>query len=491
MDILRTTYLRSLPSVDEASKHPSLAALNEALPQDLINDTIREVIDETRALILDGQMPSPHFSVEEECAARLHAFLQPSLRKVINATGVVLHTNVGRSPLAPQAIEAVVNAAEGYSTLEYNTDAMARGSRHSHYEQLVCKLTGAEAALAVNNNAAAVYMILSEFASGREALVSRGEEVEIGGSFRIPDIMSYSGVTMVEVGATNKTHLYDYERALNSNTALMLKVHTSNYQVVGFSESVSAKELCALAQTENERRAACAGEGVLASPVLVYEDLGSGALVPLSAGDGESEPTVADALKSGCDLVSFSGDKLLGGPQAGLIVGRKELIDRLKKNPLARVCRLDKMTLAALEATLRLYLNPAKAQNEIPTLHMLTMSAAEVRARCEQLACALEPTVVAQPALTLSLEEGVSSAGGGSLPVKTIPTTLVTLTFGEGAPATAEQCSRFLIQENEIPIVCRIRENTLSFDARTLNTPKEIAEVAAGIARFFTAHDAR
>ena len=267
---------------------------------------------------------------------------------MINATGIVVHTNLGRSPLADEAVSAVSDVARGYSTLEYDTDAMARGSRHDHVERLICTLTGAEAALAVNNNAAAVMMVLHEFARGHEAVVSRGELVEIGGSFRVPDIMELSQARMVEVGTTNKTHAVDYERAIGADTSMLLKVHPSNYRVVGFAESVSARDLRPLADAENARRTASGEPG--AGELLVYEDQGSGAFLNLDAFGAYAEPTVAESLQAGCDLVSFSGDKLLGGPQAGIIVGAKRFIDRLKKNPYARAMRLDKMTLAALEA---------------------------------------------------------------------------------------------------------------------------------------------
>lgn len=349
--------LRSLPQVEEVLHDASLEALTDSVPRDLVCDAVRASIDEARQAILagsDADTSTPN--IVRATRMRLLALNRPSLRRVVNASGVIIHTNLGRSVLAPAAVQAVNEVASGYSTLEYDTDAMARGSRHSHCEQLICTLTGAEAAIAVNNNAAAVMMVLSEFAAGHEAIVSRGELVEIGGSFRIPDIMAQSHATMVEVGATNKTHLSDYVRAVTPDTAMVLKVHPSNYRLIGFTESVAISELRSLADDENAAREQAGGTS--GDKLLVYEDQGSGAFMRLTCFGDYAEPTVSESLQAGADLVSFSGDKLLGGPQAGIIVGAKPLIARLKKNPLARALRLDKMTLAALEATLRLYLNP-------------------------------------------------------------------------------------------------------------------------------------
>ena len=375
--------LRALPKIDEVLQRVQLPeAVESTLPADVVTRAAREEVDALRTRILGGEAVSaPELdpaSVAQGVLLRVLSFARTSLRPVVNATGVVVHTNIGRSPLAPQAIEAVTQAARGYSTLEYSTERMARGSRHDHCEALLCALTGAEAAIAVNNNAAAVLMVLSEFAAGREAVVSRGELVEIGGSFRIPDIMELSGARMVEVGTTNKTHPFDYERAVTDDTALLLKVHTSNYRLIGFTESVDARELRRIADAVGAAREAA---GASAGRPLVYEDLGSGALLPLRQLASDAEPTAGEALRAGCDLVSFSGDKMLGGPQAGIVIGSAELIGRLKKNPLARALRLDKMTLAALEATLRLYLDPERARAEIPTLRMLEEPAPAVEER--------------------------------------------------------------------------------------------------------------
>ena len=344
--------LRSLPQVEEVLNSPTVRAAAEGAPRALAVEAVRASIEQARSAILDGSADAADVSaIEAAATAAIRKAQAPSLHRVVNATGVVVHTNLGRSVLAPSAVKAAARVAGGYSTLEYDAETLTRGSRHAHCERLLRMLTGAEDAIAVNNNAAAVLLVLSCFGRGRQAVVSRGELVEIGGSFRIPDIMELSGAQMVEVGTTNKTHPSDYESALGAQTGLLVKVHPSNFRMEGFTESVGVKELAALAQRENaERREldpAC-------DPVLVYEDQGSGALLPLDVfGEGD-EPTPAESLKAGCDLVSFSGDKLLGGPQAGIIAGSAKLIAQLKAHPLARALRLDKMTLAALEETLRL-----------------------------------------------------------------------------------------------------------------------------------------
>ncbi len=474
----RNAQLRSLPSVDEVLGALSRIIPEGSIPHSSLTACIREHIAQCREQILSGG--SAHTDLDSVCQgvmARVRQQGQPSLRPVINATGVVLHTNLGRSALAEEAQKAVADAAGSYSTLEYDLESMQRGSRHSHCEGLICALTGAEAAIAVNNNAAAVMMVLHEFASGRQAVISRGELIEIGGSFRIPDIMDFSHAQMVEVGTTNKTHLSDYERAIGPDTAMLLKVHTSNYRLVGFTESVDARSLKSLAVKENERRAA-SGEG---EPLLVYEDLGSGMLLPLEELGNHGEPTVAEALR-GCDLVSFSGDKLLGGPQAGIVVGSKELIGRLKRNPLARALRLDKMTLAALEATLRLYLDPEQAKQRIPTLRMLTASAEEVKATAEQLACAIQEK--AGHACTVQTVEDTSRAGGGSLPMVDIPSYAVEVELGHG---DAQSCTAFLQQKWGMPIIARISHGKLVFGARTLQGKGEIEQIANALDAYLQA----
>lgn len=459
---------RALPSVEEVLGHPVVTSLAEAVPRPFLVDAARKAIGQARKRILTLREEPSLDNIATDAARLALALQKPNLRRVINASGVVIHTNLGRSVLAEEAVAAVNDVIRGYSTLEYDTETLARGSRHAHCEQLICALTGAEAAIAVNNNASAVMLVLSEFAAGHEAIVSRGELVEIGGAFRIPDIMSLSRARMVEVGTTNKTHAVDYQRAITPETAMLLKVHPSNYRMIGFTESVSIGELREMADAANAER------------MLVYEDQGSGAFLHLECFGAYAEPTVAHSLREGADLVSFSGDKLLGGPQAGIVVGSKELIDRLKANPLARAVRLDKMTIAALEATLRLYLDPEKARESIPTVRMLTEDASVVRARAHALADALSSAVSADAA-TFDVVEEIARAGGGALPMCDIPTFAVRAQFLRG---DAQDCEKYLVQHNPVAIVARIKHDALLFDARTL-LPGEPGEVAAGMARYF------
>lgn len=498
---IRQKALRELPQIEELLRTSPLEQLCDALPRAMAVQAARDAVDEARqemlSLLEHGKNGACPVQVDSEAialrAARLAlAAARPSLRRVVNAAGVVIHTNLGRSVMAPSAVEAARRVAEGYSTLEYDTERMARGSRNDHCERLLCLLTGAQAALAVNNNAAAVMLVLSEFSKRRQTIVSRGQLVEIGGSFRIPDIMELSGAHMVEVGTTNKTHVNDFKQALTDQTALLLKVHPSNYRMTGFTESVSVKELKALADKENRYRA----ERELADSakqdqrpwkhaasrdVLVYEDQGSGSLLHLSCFNDYAEPTVHESLREGCDLVSFSGDKILGGPQAGIIVGRKDLIDRLKANPLSRALRLDKMTLAALEETLRLYLSPERALREIPTLAMLTATVNDLRPKAEQLLAALQ-AVVPSKICSVDIVEEVSRAGGGALPMCDIPTLAVRISFIVG---NALDCERALIQQRQTPIIGRIKKDSLLFDVRTLAQPDEIDLIAKAVAEYF------
>ncbi len=467
-----TALLRKLPQVEEVLHQKALTCI-EGIPRDTIVNAVRKEIDARRKLILKGIEPDVNVEAIAQAAyTRANALTIMSLRRVVNASGVIIHTNLGRSVMAPEAIAAVDEVIAGYSTLEYNRETMTRGSRHSHCESLICELTGAEAALAVNNNAAAVMMVLSVFAAGREAIVSRGEQIEIGGSFRIPDIMQQSHARMVEVGTTNKTHLRDYERGLSQDTSMLLKVHPSNYRMTGFTESVSIRELRSLADEH---------ENATGNRVLVYEDQGSGAFLRLDAFDDYAEPVVAESLAAGADLVSFSGDKLLGGPQAGIIAGRADLIAQLKESPLARVLRLDKMTIAALEATLRLYLQPDEATSRIPTVRMLVEDPERVRDR----ACALRDAVEARvsPELVeLDIVEETSRAGGGALPMCDIATYALRVRFIKG---NAQDCERFLVQEAPVSVVARIHDEAVLFDARTILDNEEIMAVAVGLALYF------
>ncbi len=472
----RNALLRTLPQVEEILGDQSLQQALEEFPLDMVVEAVRAAIDETRQGILAGTVSAVDAAaITATARMRTLSLRERSLRRVVNASGVIVHTNLGRSPLAQEAIDAVSDVIAGYSTLEYSTKTLSRGSRHDHCEQLICALTGAEAAIAVNNNAAAVMMVLNEFAAGHEAVVSRGEEVEIGGSFRIPDIMAQSHASMVEVGATNKTHVGDYEQAVSPDTAMLLKVHRSNFRLIGFTEEVTVADLRKIADNANANRAADELQ------VLVYEDQGSGAFLKLECFGDYAEPAVAESLHAGADIVSFSGDKLLGGPQAGIIAGRKELIDRLKRNPLARALRLDKMTLAALEATLRLYLDPQQALQKIPTLRMLSMSADEVKPRAEAL---LEKLQAALPedAVELSLVPEISRAGGGALPMCDIPTYAVQVVFKKG---NALDCERHMVSGREVPVVGRIAKETLLLDARTLLSDEEHLEAVLALAEYF------
>ncbi len=517
--------LRSLPSVEEILQNLSLSkknALLTDLPHALKADIIRKEIDARRSAILANQhADTDASSITEAVIDQLELQANPSLRRVVNATGIIVHTNLGRSVLADEALESVIEVAKGYSTLEYDTQAMERGSRHIHYEELICALTGAEAAIAVNNNAAAVMMVLHEFAQDKQAIISRGELIEIGGSFRIPDIMDFSHAHMVEVGTTNKTHLSDYENAITNDTAMLLKVHTSNYRLVGFTESVDIKDLRKLANAVNKQRNSTTAQMPHAAqasyldqtpfsaqapflaqeplstqapytthgqpsqpapePLLVYEDLGSGLFIRPKWLTADQEPTVSESLCQGCDLLSFSGDKLLGGPQAGIIVGKKELIDRLKKNPLARALRLDKMTIAALEATLRLYLDPNKAMKAIPTLKMLCAMPEEIQETANKLKTALDQSDASKIA-DFKVTQDISRSGGGSLPMLDIPTYCVEAIFKD--KGNAQECMEYLVQKRRIPVIGRITHQKLLFDARTLIDENDLNEIVSGMSEY-------
>lgn len=517
--------LRSLPSVEEILQNLSLSKKNTLLadlPHALKADIIRKEIDTRRSAILANQhADTDASSITEAVIDQLELQANPSLRRVVNATGIIVHTNLGRSVLADEALESVIEVAKGYSTLEYDTQAMERGSRHIHYEELICALTGAEAAIAVNNNAAAVMMVLHEFAQDKQAIISRGELIEIGGSFRIPDIMDFSHAHMVEVGTTNKTHLSDYENAITNDTAMLLKVHTSNYRLVGFTESVDIKDLRKLANAVNKQRNSATAQMSHAAqasyldqtpfsaqapflaqeplstqapytthgqpsqpapePLLVYEDLGSGLFIRPKWLTADQEPTVSESLCQGCDLLSFSGDKLLGGPQAGIIVGKKELIDRLKKNPLARALRLDKMTIAALEATLRLYLDPNKAMKAIPTLKMLCAMPEEIQETANKLKTALDQSDASKIA-DFKVTQDISRSGGGSLPMLDIPTYCVEAIFKDRG--SAQECMEYLAQKRRIPVIGRITHQKLLFDARTLIDENDLNEIVSGMSEY-------
>jgi L-seryl-tRNA(Ser) seleniumtransferase len=421
--------LRDLPSVDE---------LVRGLDDPLAVDAARTVLERARTEIRSGGEP-------EDLAARVEAELAslraPRLRRVLNATGVVVHTNLGRAPLAESALERVREAARGYSNLEYDLDAGRRGSRQDLVGAILRRLTGAEAALVVNNNAGAVLLALAALAEGREVLVSRGELIEIGDGFRIPDVLARSGATLVEVGTTNRTRAADYERAIGTETAAVLRVHQSNFRLVGFTERPDLRGLAQIAKQA-------------ALPLL--DDLGSGSLLPL-----HDEPSAQESLAAGADLVCFSGDKLLGGPQAGIVVGRAELVERLRRHPLQRALRADKLTLAALEGTLSLYLDPQRARREIPALRMLVEPAGSVRARAERLAELVGGEV----------EETVARVGGGALPLLELESFACAIEEELAAP----------LRLGEPPVVGIVRDGRLLLDCRTLSDA-EVEEVVAAVA---------
>lgn len=403
-----------IPAVDELLQNKKIKDLS-GVPRLIIVDSIREVLAYFRKQL---QLTKDRYHSREELKEDIiHKVLdeinkksQPSLRPVINATGVVLHTNLGRAVLSEDAKKAIDNVAAGYANLELNLASGERGSRYSHVEFLIKRLTGAEACLVVNNNAAAVLLALDTLAKGKETIVSRGELVEIGGAFRVPDVMERSGSKLIEVGTTNKTYIRDYENKIHPGTGLLLKVHTSNYRIIGFTQGPALKELVELGNNHG---------------IPVMDDLGSGCLFDLRGRGVGDEPMVQQLIESGVDVVTFSGDKLLGGPQAGIIAGKEKYISQMKKNPLTRALRIDKLTIAALEATLRSYLEPEDALKSVPTLEMLTRSLSTLKEQAEALKDMLKAAVPS--GLEIMTEEGVSQVGGGSLPGVNLPTYLVVI----------------------------------------------------------------
>jgi L-seryl-tRNA(Ser) seleniumtransferase len=454
----RQNLLRRLPAVDRLLNDPALQGLAGRCPAALLTEAAQQAVAELRAALLAGGSPDLSVpAVAARAAALAEAKAAPSLRPVLNATGTLLHTNLGRAPLADAALAAAREVARSYSNLEFDLETGERGHRYAHVEALLCRLTGAEAATAVNNNAGAVLLALTALAKGKEAVVSRGELVEIGGAFRVPEVMAAGGVLLREVGTTNKTHRRDYAGAISSETGLLLKVHTSNYRIVGFTAAAPAAELVALAKEHG---------------LPVMEDLGSGMLLDLAPYGLPREPTVAEAVAAGVDVVTFSGDKLLGGPQAGLIVGRREAVERIRRHPMARALRIDKLTLAALEATLRLYLDPANAVREIPVLRMLATPAAELKSRCRRLARKLEKALGERA--TVAVVPEPSAVGGGALPLTELPGFAVALTPKDiSVDALAER-----LRTGVPPVVGRIQEGRLLLNLRTVGRGEERELVA-------------
>ncbi|OIQ52013.1 L-seryl-tRNA(Sec) selenium transferase [Pseudodesulfovibrio hydrargyri] len=448
-----SNLFRHLPSVDEILSVLIREEGIGGLPRPLVKNLVNEFLDICREEIRAGAFSRPEELSVAALAPRLTAYVRskarPHFRRVLNATGVVVHTNLGRSLLARSAIEAVVEACGHYSNCEFDLATGRRGSRYSHVEQILCDITGAEAALVVNNNAAAVFIMLETLAKGREVIVSRGQLVEIGGSFRIPDVMAKSGAILREVGATNRTHVHDYENAIGDETGALMRVHTSNFRVVGFTKEVSLAEMRVLGDRYN---------------LPVIEDLGSGSLYSLEGEGLLGEPTVQQVVAQGADVVSFSGDKVLGGPQAGVIVGRREYIDRIKKNPINRAVRIDKMTLAALEATLRLYLDMGEARRRIPTLNMITASPEALKSKARRLAEAVREALGEQA--SVGMKKGVSRVGGGAFPEYDLPGTMVTVAVG----GLAVEDLRDALLDTDPPLVARIEDDEFLLDPRTLGS---------------------
>ncbi|HUF94400.1 MAG TPA: L-seryl-tRNA(Sec) selenium transferase [Candidatus Limnocylindria bacterium] len=455
----RAAALRRLPSVDEVMRRVADDAALAALPRARLTAAAREVLAAARARVTESGDDVPGVAVlVARVAAGLHRSGAFSLRPVINAQGVVLHTNLGRALLSPLALARVAAVGGAYSNLELDLTTKERGSRYSHVEALLRRLTGAEDTLVVNNNAAAVLLALETLAHGKEVIVSRGELIEIGGEFRIPDIMLRSGARLREVGTTNRTHLRDYADAIGPDTGLILKVHTSNYRVVGFTAAVSSRELAELGRARD---------------IAVMEDLGSGSLVDLRAHGFPYEPTVSEVVGTGVDLVSFSGDKLLGGPQAGIVVGRSAIVGRLKKNPWNRALRIDKFTIAALEATLYAY-EAGDAEHTVPTLRLLTEPVAAVRARARRVLSRLDPGTRAR--LAPRLTEATSQVGGGALPTVELPT--CGLEVGAGA-AEARRVDEVL-RAGDPAVIGRLANDRLFLDCRTV-LPAQVAALAAAL----------
>ena len=453
---------QKIPSVDRLLNSPFLSEILPNYPRSLVLKAVHQVLEGIRNAIKSGhgfEEPLDLDRVSHLVTEKLAILNQPSLKPLINATGVVVHTNLGRSILPERVLAKFKPLAGGYSNLEYDLQRGERGSRYSHVEGILKELTGAEAGTVVNNNAAAVLVALDTLARGREVVVSRGQLVEIGGSFRIPEVMKRGGARMVEVGTTNKTHLRDYEEAIGPDTALLLKVHKSNYHLIGFTEDVDTAELVTLAHRHN---------------IAVMEDLGSGCFVDFSKYGLVKEPTVQEVLGQGVDLVTFSGDKLLGGPQAGILLGRKHLVEAIRKNQLSRALRIDKLTLLALEETLRIYREESTAVKEIPTLQMILAPYAQLKNKARRLRRMVGKLDTRN--FSLQLADGTSKVGGGALPLLVIPTCLLALMPGRLSANTMEQ----KLRDYDPPIISRVEKDQVLLDVRTVQE-SELKTVAGAI----------
>lgn len=446
----KNMLFRNIPKVDVLLEKTEIINLIEKYHRDVVVDAIREEIDKLRNFIKENDdmslIEEKINHLVENIALNVKKVYSYNLRKVINGTGTILHTNLGRAIISKKHADYLSEVVTSYSNLEYNLEEGKRGERYSHFEKLICKITGAESAMAVNNNAAAVMLVLSSMAENKEVIVSRGELVEVGGKFRIPDVMKSSKADLVEIGTTNKTHLEDYEYAITENTGAFLKVHTSNFKILGFTESVSIDELCKLGKDKD---------------IPVIEDIGSGVLVDLSKFGLEYEPTVQDSIKAGVDIVSFSGDKLLGGPQAGIIVGKKKYIDKMKKNPLTRAFRIDKFTATILEMIFHEYLNEEDAIKNIPVLSLITKDIKEIKESANNL---YEKLNDIKDVAYVEVEDTLSQIGGGSLPAERIKSKCVTILPKNISTSALEE--RLRLGEN--PVVGRISEDKLILDMRTV-----------------------
>lgn len=453
MDEQRKEMLKNLPKIDEIILLLEKQNIYDLAPREIVKETCRRIVQDLRDKIFNAKKKRPVESIPDvkavakEVEKSIKGLYRYSLRRVVNATGVILHTNLGRAPLCPEALERIMEVGKAYSNLEFDLAKGERGQRYDHVSSLLCALTGAEDALIVNNNAAAVLLVLNTLAQKKEAIVSRGELIEIGGEFRIPEIMQKSATKLREVGTTNRTRLSDYEKAVNEKTGLVMKVHTSNYRIVGFTEEASIESLVELGKSRG---------------IPVMDDLGSGCLIDLDRYGLQHEPTIRERLAAGVDVVTFSGDKLLGGPQAGIIVGKKDVLAKIKKNPLNRALRIDKFTLAALEATLMHYLNPAQAVKKLRALKALTEPVTAVKKRAEKLIAKLEKEKF--DSLKFSLREDFAAAGGGSLPTQQIPTVLVAVQ-NKKIPATKMEEK---LRKLEVPIIVRVDKDEILFDLRTV-----------------------
>jgi L-seryl-tRNA(Ser) seleniumtransferase len=439
-----TVLLRQLPAVNELLGRAALKDLEARAGRRLVVESTRRVLQRLRDRILEGSLASVSLeALEQEIVMEAEAAAVFSLRAVINASGVILHTNLGRAPLARAAVEHLAEVSTCYSNLEYDLDLGARGKRDAHTDRLFCRLLGAEKVLLVNNNAAAVLLTLNTLADGAEVVVSRGELIEIGGSFRIPDVCAKSGAILREVGTTNRTRIGDYAAAVNERTRVLLRVHPSNFRILGFTERPSLEEFVELAQRHS---------------LISMEDLGSGCLVDLSPHGIRDEPRATTSLNAGVDVVTFSGDKLLGGPQAGILAGKREPLERIRKNPLFRALRVDKLTIAAMEATISLYLR-GKTQT-IPALRMIQLP----REAIHQRAALLAERISALPGFTARVQDGDSVIGGGSTPAQSLPTALLAVTHSRHNPQELER----LLRQNSPPVIARVEGDALLLDLRTV-----------------------